>query len=98
MSLRGRASAVLLGLLLMIDVSGALAADPLTASQSEFASRLASAFASTEICDVDVDQERVAALLRERFGAQLSTDAAADLMYRVVVVRAIQGVQVRSQT
>lgn len=74
-------------------------ADPMdwaSEPQKDFASRLASAFAGTEICDLDINSDRVAELLREKFGESLTVRAVADLMYMVVVVRAIQGVQIRS--
>lgn len=77
------------------------AAEPLqwaTEHQRDIAARLASAFAGTEICDVDIDPERVAAILRENFGERLTAEVVSDLMYIVVVVRAVQGTQVQGQT
>jgi hypothetical protein len=68
-----------------------------TAKQKDLASQLASAYAGTEICDYDIDPDRVEVVLRENFGDKLSAKMTSDLMYMVVVLRAVQGVQIRGQ-
>ena len=96
--LRGSYAMLLLFVLFAAGAAQNCLAEPMdwaSESQKDFASRLASAFGSTEICDLDINPDRVADLLREKFGERLTARAVSDLMYMVVVMRAVQGVQVR---
>lgn len=74
-------------------------ADPLewaTPNQRDFVARLASAVASVEPCDADMNRDRLSAAIREAFGPNLSAKQTADVLYAVTTAEAIQGVQMRS--
>lgn len=89
-----RLGAAVLGLAFAVATWPALADTTdaeLTATQNDLAVRLATAFASTEPCNLDVNASRVAELVTRAFGPRLSARVASELMYRVVTARAVQG-------
>lgn len=77
--------------------SGALA-QPRRASgvRADVEGQLASAIAGTEACDYDVDEDRVAAILRQIYGARLSPGEVSSLVKRIVTIQAVQGVQLKN--